>query len=474
MGTLELSRKERSRLEVFARVRDGEVSVAKAAGLLGLSLRQARRAWKRYRDRGDGGLVHGLRGKASNRKTDDATRAAVLRLYREKYADFGPTLAAEKLAGDGHAVGAETLRLWLKADGLWAGRRHRERHRRRRERRACPGELVQMDGSDHDWFEGRGPRCALMVVIDDATGWVFCRFYAAETTAAAFDVFGAYCRARGVPRAVYVDRAGIYRSDRQATVQEELRAAPPVTQFGRAMRLLAVELILANSPQAKGRVERVNGTLQDRLVKEMRLAGVSDVAAANAFLAGTFLPAFNKRFAVPARDPADVHVPLSKALGVIGKGGPAGRGAVLGGGAGGAERLVRVLAESRLPAERAARGAGAGRAGGDGAGEAGRVGAGAQQRAQAALGGIARTAAAGGGREEAGQEQQAVRAAPGPPVEPAPRGTGRVADGSPARAAGPKPGRGVTLLLWPAGVTVLLWYDSRRYGAEPPEAHRPA
>jgi len=320
MGTLELSRKERSRLEVFARVRDGEVSVAKAAGLLGLSLRQARRAWKRYRDRGDGGLVHGLRGKASNRKTDDATRAAVLRLYREKYADFGPTLAAEKLAGDGHAVGAETLRLWLKADGLWAGRRHRERHRRRRERRACPGELVQMDGSDHDWFEGRGPRCALMVVIDDATGWVFCRFYAAETTAAAFDVFGAYCRARGVPRAVYVDRAGIYRSDRQATVQEELRAAPPVTQFGRAMRLLAVELILANSPQAKGRVERVNGTLQDRLVKEMRLAGVSDVAAANAFLAGTFLPAFNKRFAVPARDPADVHVPLSKALAGVGKG----------------------------------------------------------------------------------------------------------------------------------------------------------
>src|SRR5437764_284978 len=180
MGTLELSRKERSRLEVFARVRDGQVSVAKAAGLLGLSLRQARRAWKRYRESGDAGLVHGLRGRSSNHQVDDAARRAVLKLYREKYADFGPTLAAEKLAGDGHAVGPETLRLWLKAEGLWAGRRHRKKHRRRRERRACLGELVQLDGSDHDWFEGRcagHPRCVLMVMIDDATGRMFCRFY---------------------------------------------------------------------------------------------------------------------------------------------------------------------------------------------------------------------------------------------------------------------------------------------------------
>ena len=221
MSTLELSRKERSRLEVFARVRDGELSVARAAGLLGVSLRQARRVWKRYREAGDAGLVHGLRGKASNRKTDDAARRAVVGLYRERYHDFGPTLAAEKLAGDGHDVGPETLRLWLKAEGLWAGRRHRKRHRRRRERRACPGELVQMDGSDHDWFEGRcpdHPRCVLMVLVDDATGRVFCRFYGSETTAAAFAVFGAYRRRYGVPRGLYVDRDSIYRSDRQATV----------------------------------------------------------------------------------------------------------------------------------------------------------------------------------------------------------------------------------------------------------------
>jgi len=283
-----------------------------------MSVRQARRAWKRYRESGDAGLMHGLRGKASNRKTDDATRLAVVGLYREKYADFGPTLAAEKLAGDGHEVGPETLRLWLKADGLWAGRRHRKRHRRRRERRACLGEMVQMDGSHHDWFEGRGDRCVLMVVIDDATGRVFCRFFESETTAAAFDVFGAYCRKYGVPRALYVDRDSIYRCDRQATVAEALRAASPLTQFGRAMKALGVELILANSPQAKGRVERCNGTLQDRLVKEMRLAKVSDIAAANGFLAKTFLPAFNRRFAVGPREPADLHVPLSTALGAIG------------------------------------------------------------------------------------------------------------------------------------------------------------
>ena len=309
---------------MFARVRDGEVSVAKAAALLKLSERQARRAYKRYREKGDAGLVHGLRGKPGNRKTDEATREAVLKLYREKYPDFGPTLAAEKLAElDGYEVNAETLRLLLVREGLWQGKRRRKKHRTRRERRACLGELLQTDGSEHDWFEGRGPRCVLMVAVDDATSRSYCRFFESETTAAAFETFGAWCRAYGVPRALYVDRDSIYRCERkvsQATVEEELRGEGPETQFGRAMRLLGVELILANSPQAKGRVERSNGTLQDRLVKEMRLAGVSDIASANAFLDGTYLRAFNKKFQVQAREAADVHVPLSKALAAVGKG----------------------------------------------------------------------------------------------------------------------------------------------------------
>lgn len=314
MGTLEMSRKERVRLEVFARVRDGEISLSRAAGLVGLSLRQARRSWKRYRQRGDAGLTHGLRGRDSNHKTRKDKREAVVKLYREKYADFGPTLACEHLAEEGYTVNRETLRLWLSREGLWEGRRQRKRHRSRRERRACLGEMVQMDGSDHDWFEGRRGRAVLMVVIDDATGRVFARFFEGETTAAAFDVFGAYVQKYGVPRALYVDRDSIYRSDRQATVEEELRADSPLTQFGRAMKALAVELILANSPQAKGRVERANGTLQDRLVKAMRLAGISDIAAANVFLTRTFLPAFNRRFMVEAREKTDVHVALSKAL----------------------------------------------------------------------------------------------------------------------------------------------------------------
>lgn len=321
---MKMSRKERRRLEVLSRVRDGELRLGKAAEVLQVSYRQARRIYGRYLASGDAGLVHGLRGKVSNRKKQDATRQAVLELYRQKYGGFGPTLAAEKLSEvDEREVDHETLRRWLMAEGLWAKSRRRTRHRSRRERRACLGEMVQMDGSDHDWFEGRcleHPRCVLMVVIDDATGRLFCRFYQSETTAAAFEVFGAYCRKYGVPRALYVDRDSIYRCDRQATVQEELRGESPLTQFGRAMKLLTVELILANSPQAKGRVERCNGTLQDRLVKEMRLAGIADLAAANAFLDKTFLPAFNRKFQVEARDAADLHVPLGRSLEAIEKG----------------------------------------------------------------------------------------------------------------------------------------------------------
>ncbi len=314
-----MSLKERSRLSVLAQVKDGKLSLAQAARVMKLSERQAWRVWKRYGQSGDAGLMHGLRGRRSNRSLGDDLRQKVLKRYRERYDDFGPTLAAEKLAGDdGLAVDHETLRRWLLGEGLWARRRHRKKHRSRRERRSCFGELVQMDGSHHDWFErsrnqrlpgdGRGPWCVLMVMVDDATGTVFARFYGGETTAACFDVFGRYVRKRGLPRALYVDRDSIYRSDRQATVEEQLRAESPLTQFSRAMKELDVELILANSPQAKGRVERANGTLQDRLVKEMRLAGIGDIASANVFLEKKFLPALNRKFAVKAREPeADLH-----------------------------------------------------------------------------------------------------------------------------------------------------------------------
>jgi len=294
---------ERKRLEVFGRVRDGEVSVAEAAALLGVSERQAWRLKARYVREGDGGgLVHRLRGRASNRKTGDAVRSAVLKLYRGKYAGWGPTLACEYLSKeDGRDVSHDTLLRWLREEGLFERRRKRGRHRARRPRRERRGELVQMDGSWHDWFEGRGGAawCCLMVLVDDATGRTSARFYDRETLAAAFDVFGRYARAYGLPRALYVDKAGTYRPDPDT--------GEP-TQFGRAMAGLGVELILANSPQAKGRVERKNGTLQDRLVKEMRLRGVSDIASGNKLLEGGFLDGLNGRFCIePAKKRADLH-----------------------------------------------------------------------------------------------------------------------------------------------------------------------
>jgi len=293
-----LSQKERRRLEVLSRVRDEGMSVAEAARRLGVSERQAWRLKRRYAKGGDAGLAHGLRGRASNRKTADATRAAILKLYRAKYAGFGPTLACEYLAAeDGRVVSADALGRWLATERLFQPRRRRGKHRLRRPRRGNFGELVQMDGSWHDWLEGRGPWCCLMVMVDDATGRVVARFYEKETLLAAFDVFERYARARGLPRAIYVDKAGIYRAE---------DGSPP-TQFGRAMAELGVELILANSPQAKGRVERMNGTLQDRLVKELRLRGVKDMAAANALLEESFLKRFNAKFAVKAAKRADVH-----------------------------------------------------------------------------------------------------------------------------------------------------------------------
>ena len=293
-----MSLKERRRLEVLSRVRDGGLSVAEAARLLGVSERQGWRLKRRYAASGDAGLMHGLRGRASNRKTDDAARAAILKVYRAKYAGFGPTLACEYLAAeDGLAVSPDALGRWLRTKGLFEKRRKRGTHRLRRPRRPCVGELVQMDGSWHDWFEGRGPWCCLMVMVDDATGRALARFYDRETLDAAFDVFGRYVNRCRLPRAVYVDKAGIYRAE---------EGSPP-TQFGRAMSELGVELILANSPQAKGRVERMNGTLQDRLVKELRLRGVNDRASANALLDPSFLNQFNEKFAVGPAKTANVH-----------------------------------------------------------------------------------------------------------------------------------------------------------------------
>jgi transposase len=316
MERLEMSQKERRRLEALGRVKRGELSLVKAAELMHLSYRQAKRVYRRYRRQGDRGLVHCLRGRPSNRKADAAQRQKILERYRDQYGDFGPTLAAEYLLKDGLGVSVETLRCWLMAAGLWQKTRKRSAHRSWRARKDHCGEMVQMDGSHHDWFEGRRSQAVLMVAIDDATNRTYARFFEEETTAAAFEIFKRYVVLYGVPRSLYVDKDSIYRPGRDKTVAEELAGEPATTQFGRAMAQLGVELICAHSPQAKGRVERRNGVFQDRLVKALRLERISDLATANDYLEKSFLPELNERFTVVAKQRADLHrrVPRGLAL----------------------------------------------------------------------------------------------------------------------------------------------------------------
>jgi transposase len=307
MEAILMSGRERKRLVVLSQVRAGKVRLRAAAELLDVSYRQVKRLWSRYQADGDRGLVHGLRGRRSNRQGESSLRERVLARYAELYADYGPTLAAESLAEEGIEVSVTTLRRWLAHAGLWQRKRVRKQHRRRRERKAFFGELVQMDGSHHDWFEGRRGWAVLMVMIDDATGRIFARFFEEEDLEAALTMLQDYIARYGLPRALYVDRAGIYRADREPTEFEILAGKEPQTQFGRAMEQLDVKLILARSPQAKGRVERMNGTLQDRLVKALRQRGISDLASANEFLEREFLAPFNAKFGKAAAQPADVH-----------------------------------------------------------------------------------------------------------------------------------------------------------------------
>lgn len=310
METLVMSRGERKRLEVFSRVASGELGLGKAAELLEVSYRQAKRIAARYRVEGDVGLVHRLRGRPSNRRPEDGRQERALALYREKYADYGPTLAAQCLSREDElTVPVTTLRRWLSEAGLWQRQRRRKVHRRRRPRREHAGELVQMDGSHHDWFEGRRPEAVLMVVIDDATSRAYGRFFEEETLEAAWETFDRYVQWHGLPQALYVDRHGIYRSDQEPTAEQVLAGEEPRTQFGRSMHELGVRLILAGSPQAKGRVERVNRTFQDRLVKEMRRLGISDLATANALLETSFLAEHNALFSKSPAAEADLHRP---------------------------------------------------------------------------------------------------------------------------------------------------------------------
>jgi transposase len=308
-----MSTEEVRRAGVLARVQQGELSQVEAAKLLGLSYRQTKRLNGRYRKQGAEGLVHGNAGKRSHHAKPEAERKKILKLVRRHYSGsveerFGPTLAAEHLEEDhGLKVDAETLRRWMLEAGLWSRERKRPRYRKRRQRRAHFGELVQMDGSFHDWLEGRAGRGCLINMVDDATGIVLCRFEAEETSWAVLETLRAWVERYGIPRAIYADWKNVYQyepSERQKQAGE-----CPLTQFGRVCAELAIELIAANSAQAKGRVERNHGTHQDRLIKKMRLQRIGDYAAANRYLEQQYLPQHNAKFQVQAAAQADFHDP---------------------------------------------------------------------------------------------------------------------------------------------------------------------
>ena len=312
-----MSDREFVRAAVLRRVIAGELSVREATPLLGVSYRQAKRLVARYRAHGRKGLIHGNTGRRSNRAVPEAHRAAVVALVREQYGGgsargpgqrLGPTLAVEHLWSDhGILVPVTSLTRWMREAGLWSRvRRARPRHARR-ERKAHFGELVQLDGSFHDWFEGRGPRACVMTMVDDATGRTLLRVGAEETTWAAAGVLRAWIAAYGVPRALYTDWKNVYQ--RAPATNELACGEAPVTQFGRMCQKLGITLIGAASPQAKGRVERGHGTHQDRLIKKLRLRGIADCVAANAFVEHEYLVAHNARFAVAPASPVDYHRP---------------------------------------------------------------------------------------------------------------------------------------------------------------------
>ena len=297
-GTITMSHQELARLEVIRSIAEKRLRQHEAALRLRLSVRQVKRLVRRYREWGPSGLVSSHRGKRSNRAFAPSLHRTVVGLIKERYADFGPTLACEKLAAlHGHRLSSETLRKWMIAEGLWKPKRRRQaRIHQRRARRPCFGEMVQVDGSQHDWFEGRAKRCTLIVFIDDATGRLQAlRFVPAETTEAYMVSLREYLDRHGRTASICSDKHSIFRVNYPEREGE-------LTQFSRALKTLDIKGIHANTPQAKGRVERANQTLQDRLVKELRLRGIHDPESANAFLLA-FIEDYNARFAVKPQHP---------------------------------------------------------------------------------------------------------------------------------------------------------------------------
>ena len=309
-----MSKKELRRKSIFDLVKLGQLTRLDASKRLYLSYRQTKRAYQRYLKEGDAGLIHRSRGKISPRAISFETKKTVLALYEEKYWDFGPTLAAEKLLEeDNLKLHAETLRLWLKAAGLWLPKRQRKAHRSRRARRSRFGELLQLDGSIHAWFTGIETKQCLMNLIDDATGKTLALLDTGETTDAAFRLLKWWIKLHGIPMAIYVDLKSVYISPKSLRHSDEEDIIEPewLTHFSRACKVLGIEVIKAYSPQAKGRVERNHGVYQDRFVKELRLRGIQTIEGANTLLQGRFIDSLNNKFMKMPASMEDAHVALT-------------------------------------------------------------------------------------------------------------------------------------------------------------------
>lgn len=309
-----MSMREVDRLKVIREVLEGRLKRREAARQLHLSKRQLIRLCKRVHREGTVGIIHRLRGKTSNHKLDSTLIGRAIDLVEKEYPDFGPTFANEMLSErHGIAMSVTALRSAMISEGLWKANKQKARYRKNRERRACVGELVQLDGSHHDWFEGRAAKCVLIAFIDDATSRIlYAEFVDSEDTINLMRTTRTYLQKYGRPVAFYVDKDSIFRINRQATIEEQLRDSEPLTQYARAMEELNIAVIFANTPQAKGRVERSFKTHQDRLVKYLRINGISDSRQANDFLWKIYIPKHNARFAVQPANSTDTHRPLQQ------------------------------------------------------------------------------------------------------------------------------------------------------------------
>jgi hypothetical protein len=309
-----MTQEELKRSHIIRKAIDKAITQVEAAGIIGVSLRQVQRIARTVRLEGDRGVIHKSRGRHSNRALPDKIKDKVLKLCRGKYHDFGPTLASEKLfERDKIKLNDETLRLWFIEESVYYKIRKKRPHRQWRLRKSCLGEMIQMDGSKHDWFEGRGEPCVLMGYIDDASGNPFAEFHFYEGTFPAMGSFKHYVEEYGIPASLYLDKHSTYKINKKRSIEDDLNDTDPLSQFARAVKELGTQVIYADSPQAKGRIERLFGTFQDRVIKEMRLAGVKTIEEGNRFLKW-YLPVYAKRFGVKPAKEVNLHRPLPKGI----------------------------------------------------------------------------------------------------------------------------------------------------------------